>query len=41
VARLTRDWEDWNRGNISPLWQGSSTEDPTAPEYRPTKAKKK
>lgn len=41
VARLSRDWEVWNRGNISPLWQGSSTEDPTAPEYRPAKAKKK
>jgi arylsulfatase A-like enzyme len=41
VARLSRDWDEWNRGNIPPLWQGSSTEDPTAPEYRPQKAKKK
>jgi arylsulfatase A-like enzyme len=41
VARLSRDWENWNRGNIAPLWQGSSTEDPTAPEYRPQKTKKK
>ena len=40
VARLSRAWEDWNRGNIAPLWQGSSTEDPTAPEFRPTKRRK-
>ena len=40
VARLSQAWEDWNRGNIAPLWQGSSTEDPTAPEFRPAKGRK-
>lgn len=40
VAHLSQAWEDWNRGNIAPLWQGSSTEDPTAPEFRPAKGRK-
>lgn len=39
ATRLTARWEAWNRGNIAPLWQGSSTEDPTAPEFRPKKKK--
>lgn len=39
ATRLANRWEAWNRGNISPLWQGSSTEDPTAPEFRPKKKK--
>jgi arylsulfatase A-like enzyme len=31
VAELRDAWEKWNKGNIAPLWQGGSTEDPTAP----------
>jgi arylsulfatase A-like enzyme len=41
VARLTQRWARWDRGNVAPLWQGSSTEDPTAPEFRPLKRKAK
>jgi len=32
VAQLSRDWEQWNAKNIEPLWHGSPTEDPTAPQ---------
>ena len=32
VAELSRDWEQWNAKNIEPLWHGSPTEDPTAPQ---------
>lgn len=39
VERLAGRWEAWNRGNMAPLWQGSSTEDPTAPEFRTKKRK--
>jgi arylsulfatase A-like enzyme len=39
TARLVRAWEEWDRANIPPLWQGSSTEDPTAPEFRPPRKK--
>jgi arylsulfatase A-like enzyme len=35
VAQLTQLWDRWNSRNAAPLWQGSSTEDPTAPEFRP------
>lgn len=28
VASLTQDWQDWNAGNVAPLWRGSPTEDP-------------
>src|SRR5262245_14268363 len=31
VAELSREWSDWDAKNISPLWHGSPTEDPTAP----------
>jgi arylsulfatase A-like enzyme len=41
VARLTQRWARWDSGNVAPLWQGSSTEDPTAPEFRPLKRKAK
>jgi len=37
VAELTKAWEGWNAKNIDPLWQGSPTEDPTAPPYKPKK----
>ncbi|MFM8620286.1 MAG: sulfatase-like hydrolase/transferase [Opitutaceae bacterium] len=40
TARLVRLWEDWDRANISPLWPGSSTEDPSAPEFRPARKRK-
>jgi arylsulfatase A-like enzyme len=32
VAELSKDWEIWNLKNITPLWHGSPTEDPTAPQ---------
>lgn len=35
VGELAQAWERWNEKNIAPRWQGSSTEDPTAPEFRP------
>jgi arylsulfatase A-like enzyme len=41
VARLAQRWTHWDRSNVAPLWQGSSTEDPTAPEFRPQKRKAK
>jgi arylsulfatase A-like enzyme len=41
ASRLARRWDEWNLANIAPLWQGSSTEDPTAPEFRPAKRKAK
>jgi arylsulfatase A-like enzyme len=34
VAELTKAWEQWDNSNVAPLWQGSSTEDPTAPAFR-------
>ena len=39
VAELAQAWDRWNTKNIAPLWQGSSTEDPTAPEFRPLQKK--
>ncbi|MBI5801282.1 MAG: sulfatase-like hydrolase/transferase [Verrucomicrobia bacterium] len=39
VSGLARAWEKWDTSNIAPLWQGSSTEDPTAPEFRPKRKK--
>ncbi len=39
AAQLSRDWEQWNVKNISPLWHGSPTEDPTAPPRPSTKKK--
>jgi arylsulfatase A-like enzyme len=39
VAELTKDWEQWNTKNITPVWHGAATEDPTSPEA--TKARKK
>jgi arylsulfatase A-like enzyme len=39
VTELIRLWDRWNTLNIAPLWQGSSTEDPTAPEFRPKQKK--
>jgi arylsulfatase A-like enzyme len=30
VAKLSSDWDTWNRGNMAPRWHGGSTEDPTA-----------
>jgi len=32
VAELSAAWDAWNARNIAPLWQGGTTEDPTAPE---------
>jgi len=32
VAELSAAWEKWNKRNISPLWHGGQTEDPTAPK---------
>lgn len=32
VAKLSAAWEDWNKRNVSPLWHGGQTEDPTAPK---------
>lgn len=40
TSRLVRAWEEWDRANIPPLWQGSSTEDPSAPEFRLPRRKK-
>lgn len=40
VAELRSTWERWDAANVPPLWKGSSTEDPTAPEFRPLKKKK-
>ena len=31
VADFTAAWDTWNKRNIDPLWHGSPTEDPTAP----------
>jgi len=31
VTQLSQEWEQWNAKNVSPLWHGSPTEDPTAP----------
>jgi len=31
VAELSAAWDEWNKGNIAPLWHGGTTEDPTAP----------
>jgi arylsulfatase A-like enzyme len=39
VAELSQAWDRWNAKNIAPLWQGSSTEDPSAPEFRPLQKK--
>ena len=39
VAELAQAWDRWNAKNIAPLWQGSSTEDPSAPEFRPLQKK--
>ena len=38
VAELRAAWDAWDSRNIAPLWHGSPTEDPTAPE---SKAEKK
>ena len=35
VRELSQDWDRWNGKNVGPLWKGSSTEDPSAPEFRP------
>jgi arylsulfatase A-like enzyme len=35
VRELSQAWERWNGRNVDPLWKGSSTEDPSAPEFRP------
>ena len=35
VRELSQAWERWNGKNVGPLWKGSSTEDPSAPEFRP------
>lgn len=35
VAELSAAWDRWNKGNITPLWHGSPTEDPTAPKKKP------
>jgi arylsulfatase A-like enzyme len=40
VAELSQAWKQWDAKNISPLWHGSSTEDPTAPEIRAKKKNK-
>lgn len=40
VKDLARAWDDWNARNVPPLWQGSPTEDPTAPA-RPASTKLK
>ncbi len=34
VAELTKTWDEWNAKNVAPLWQGSPTEDPTAPPFK-------
>jgi arylsulfatase A-like enzyme len=31
VRELSALWDEWNRGNVAPLWHGGATEDPTAP----------
>ena len=31
VAELSKAWDEWNTRNVTPLWHGSPTEDPTAP----------
>lgn len=35
VAELSRAWSQWDSGNVAPLWRGSPTEDPGAPQSRP------
>jgi len=40
VTQLRRDWEQWDAGNIAPLWHGSPTEDPTAPAQPAVKTNK-
>jgi arylsulfatase A-like enzyme len=32
VAELSQAWQRWDEKNIPPLWHGSPTEDPTAPQ---------
>jgi arylsulfatase A-like enzyme len=32
VAEIRKAWERWDEQNINPLWHGSATEDPTAPD---------
>ena len=39
VAELRTAWEQWNAGNVAPIWHGTPNEDPTAPA-RPAKKKK-
>ncbi|HEY2413004.1 MAG TPA: sulfatase-like hydrolase/transferase [Pirellulaceae bacterium] len=39
VAELSGAWSEWDAKNVTPLWHGSATEDPTAPA--PAKGKKK
>lgn len=39
LAELSKAWDAWNAQNVSPLWHGGPTEDPTAPP-RPAAAKK-
>jgi len=41
VKELSQAWQRWDVGNVAPLWQGRSTEDPTAPMPAPKKGKKK
>jgi arylsulfatase A-like enzyme len=31
VAELSAAWEKWDKDNVTPLWHGEQTEDPTAP----------
>jgi arylsulfatase A-like enzyme len=31
VTELSHEWDQWNDKNIAPLWNGGTTEDPTAP----------
>lgn len=40
VAELEKAWSQWNAQNVTPLWHGSPTEDPTSPpRNNATKAK--
>jgi arylsulfatase A-like enzyme len=40
VAQLSREWEQWNAKNITSLWHGGLTEDPTAPAEPTVKTNK-
>lgn len=39
VAELSKAWDQWNEKNITPLWHGSPTEDPTSPNIAKPKGK--